>query len=317
MRDPSCRSGLRANAGPASTPSSGEVRRVRIGKITESQDFVNRVPGFCRLAAARAVLRATRKAGTGTLKERYRHSGLNIFKKSSKKLSGPVAQWSELAAHNRLVAGSSPAGPTSSSIFQRRLATFGATEGFGSVNRNLDLGGPRTEAALAGRGTQERQKARALRYCPDGEVGNKEGAQKVQRTKKQYGSQLFPTRTLGKDYRGSGLLQARHGRRSRFRSLHGPVWLDDAGYALAALRRPRARESRCGIQGASSSAKRIVTAFRSITLRPSRALFNWFPAAIEAEGHDDLGPCTDKHRKKLGLDADCQSLLAVPVFAAQ
>jgi hypothetical protein len=26
--------------------------------------------------------------------------------------SGPVAQWSELAAHNRLVAGSSPAGPT-------------------------------------------------------------------------------------------------------------------------------------------------------------------------------------------------------------
>jgi hypothetical protein len=25
---------------------------------------------------------------------------------------GPVAQWSELAAHNRLVAGSSPAGPT-------------------------------------------------------------------------------------------------------------------------------------------------------------------------------------------------------------
>jgi hypothetical protein len=27
-------------------------------------------------------------------------------------LAGPVAQWSELAAHNRLVAGSSPAGPT-------------------------------------------------------------------------------------------------------------------------------------------------------------------------------------------------------------
>jgi hypothetical protein len=25
---------------------------------------------------------------------------------------GPVAQWSELTAHNRLVAGSSPAGPT-------------------------------------------------------------------------------------------------------------------------------------------------------------------------------------------------------------
>src|SRR4051812_46765861 len=27
---------------------------------------------------------------------------------------GPVAQWSELAAHNRLVGGSSPPGPTSS-----------------------------------------------------------------------------------------------------------------------------------------------------------------------------------------------------------
>ena len=31
---------------------------------------------------------------------------------------GPVAQWSELAAHNRLVAGSSPAGPT---IYFKRL----------------------------------------------------------------------------------------------------------------------------------------------------------------------------------------------------
>jgi hypothetical protein len=27
-------------------------------------------------------------------------------------VSGPVAQWSELAAHNRLVGGSSPPGPT-------------------------------------------------------------------------------------------------------------------------------------------------------------------------------------------------------------
>src|SRR5262249_40484614 len=95
-----------ARPAPLQWRSSEGTNRQR---ITESQDFVNRVPGFCRLAA---VLRATREAGTGTLKERYRHSGLNIFKKSSKKLSGPVAQWSELAAHNRLVAGSSPAGPT-------------------------------------------------------------------------------------------------------------------------------------------------------------------------------------------------------------
>ena len=28
------------------------------------------------------------------------------------RLAGPVAQWSELAAHNRLVGGSSPPGPT-------------------------------------------------------------------------------------------------------------------------------------------------------------------------------------------------------------
>ena len=30
---------------------------------------------------------------------------------------GPVAQWLELAAHNRLVAGSNPAGPTMRSSF--------------------------------------------------------------------------------------------------------------------------------------------------------------------------------------------------------
>ena len=36
-----------------------------------------------------------------------------IFRQGhAQRIGGPVAQWSELAAHNRLVAGSSPAGPT-------------------------------------------------------------------------------------------------------------------------------------------------------------------------------------------------------------
>ena len=33
--------------------------------------------------------------------------------------AGPVAQWSELAAHNRLVGGSSPPGPTTQSYANR------------------------------------------------------------------------------------------------------------------------------------------------------------------------------------------------------
>ena len=47
-----------------------------------------------------AMGRATRILRSTFRKNRLRH------------LAGPVAQWSELAAHNRLVAGSSPAGPT-------------------------------------------------------------------------------------------------------------------------------------------------------------------------------------------------------------
>ena len=34
------------------------------------------------------------------------------YRRSADAPVGPVVQWSELAAHNRLVAGSSPAGPT-------------------------------------------------------------------------------------------------------------------------------------------------------------------------------------------------------------
>src|SRR5579863_8569458 len=39
--------------------------------------------------------------------------------------NGPVAQWSELAAHNRLVAGSSPAGPTTQSRARGDFLTAG------------------------------------------------------------------------------------------------------------------------------------------------------------------------------------------------
>jgi hypothetical protein len=56
---------------------------------------------------------------TGTLS---RHSGLHFPEKWSKKHSGPVAQWSEPAAHNRLVPGSSPGGPTNKIKYLMRTA---------------------------------------------------------------------------------------------------------------------------------------------------------------------------------------------------
>src|SRR5215831_11993860 len=81
--------------------------------ITESTGFVNRIRQIFR--SAQVLQRRARSGRTlpAAGAAPCPHSGLHISEKWSKNTPrGPVAQWSELAAHNRLVGGSSPPGPT-------------------------------------------------------------------------------------------------------------------------------------------------------------------------------------------------------------
>jgi hypothetical protein len=62
--------------------------------------------------------------------------------------AGPVAQWLEPAAHNGLVAGSSPAGPTTLMI-RRRSRTSVVIRSFSLFYRDILL--PKRSPAFAGR----------------------------------------------------------------------------------------------------------------------------------------------------------------------
>src|ERR1700733_4636179 len=98
---------LRAVAGPGTVMHRPEsARHTRVGRLRES-----------RARHFSAVQRGSGRKSPPAPAWRYRApTPVSLGPKNSlRSLPGPVAQWSELAAHNRLVGGSSPPGPTTQS----------------------------------------------------------------------------------------------------------------------------------------------------------------------------------------------------------
>ena len=112
---------------------SGDVR-IYVSAAKRNSPWSARLRNAQRLKES-VQFKPGRSSPRGTLKEEevpLWHCDANCC--SHRARVGPVAQWLELTAHNRLVGGSSPSGPTNAIIYQWVIRWF-ATECFGFVQR--------------------------------------------------------------------------------------------------------------------------------------------------------------------------------------